>query len=115
MSSRNNEYPSDSELEIIANWNSENVRALFQYIRERWAYANAGYWREETISKDDFSGDEYIRPRYRYYLSTAGWSGNESILRALQRNETLWQTIWVQSRRGGHYIFELQDFTHVDV
>jgi hypothetical protein len=44
---------------------------------------------------------------YRYNISTGGWSGNESIIGALQSNSLLWALTWVQSRRGGHYIFEV--------
>ena len=47
---------------------------------------------------------------HRYYISTAGWSGNETIIRAMQKNIMMWQLNWVQSRRGGHYIFELKEF-----
>jgi hypothetical protein len=51
---------------------------------------------------------EYEKPKHRYYISTAGWSGNESIIYAMQENNLMWSLNWVQSRRGGHYIFELE-------
>ena len=45
------------------------------------------------------------------YISTAGWSGNESIIYAMQNNKSmLWNLTWVQSRRGGHHIFELKEY-----
>jgi len=44
-------------------------------------------------------------------LVVGGWSGNESIIRALENNKHwIWTMNWVQSRRGGHYIFELKEF-----
>jgi hypothetical protein len=45
----------------------------------------------------------------RFDISTAGWSGNESLIRAMEKNSFMWATTWVQSRRGGHYIFEIDN------
>lgn len=38
--------------------------------------------------------------------STGGWSGNESIIGAMQKNRMVWNFLWEQSRRGGHYVFD---------
>lgn len=46
------------------------------------------------------------RPIIRYTFSTGGWSGNEDLIRAMEQNWMIWSLTWVQSRRGGHYIFE---------
>jgi hypothetical protein len=40
-------------------------------------------------------------------LHTFGWSGNESIVDALDKNVLFWMTCWEQSNRGGHYKFEI--------
>jgi len=45
-----------------------------------------------------------------YNISTGGWSGNESIIHEMQENSMMWHLNWVQSCRGGHYIFELREF-----
>jgi len=42
-------------------------------------------------------------------LHTIGWSGNERIIRAI-RNNLFLRLFWLQSRRGGHHIFELFQF-----
>jgi len=31
------------------------------------------------------------------------------IIRAMEENNSIWSLVWVQSRRGGHYIFEVSD------
>lgn len=86
-------YPTSAELKKIQKWPHTDLEGLLKYVRERWAYADMGYWRQT---------------RHRYYVSTAGWSGNESIIGALEKNYVFWAICWVQSRRGGHYIFELK-------
>jgi hypothetical protein len=83
-------YPDTGELEAIAFWPPGDYRALFQFIRDRWAYEGAGYFRQEGNT---------------YYLSTAGWSGYESIIEALERNKVFWFMCWVSSARGGHFRF----------
>ena len=47
-----------------------------------------------------------------FRISTGGWSGNESIIRAMERNGMMWHLNWVQSRRGGHYIFEIYNVSY---
>jgi hypothetical protein len=104
-------YPTEEALDKIKTWPYDDVESLFDFIHDIWYYANSGYWREEFVMQDDFNVHlEFDRPRKRYYISTIGWSGNESIIRALQENEIIWCMHWVQSRRGGHYIFELKEF-----
>jgi hypothetical protein len=102
-------YPTEKVLEYIKRWHWSDAKAMFDYIKDIWAYADFGYWKEEVVSKDNYTNVEYEEPRLRYYISTAGWSGNESIIRAMQENTMLWGLNWVQSRRGGHYIFELKE------
>jgi len=104
-------YPTEESLNKIKTWPYDDVEGLFDFIHDMWAYAESGYWSEKIVTQDDFNIHlEYDEPRKRYYLSTAGWSGNESIIRALQENQMIWCLNWIQSRRGGHYIFELKDF-----
>jgi len=103
-------YPTEEVLEYIERWHWSDAKAMFEYIQKIWVYADFGYWREEIVSKDDYNGMEYNEPKHRYYISTAGWSGNESIIGAMKENTMLWSLNWVQSRRGGHYIFELKEF-----
>lgn len=99
-------YPTDELLDLIEHWNYKALPELFQFIKPLWAYANDGFW-EECEVIDEITG----KKGYYYYLSTAGWSGNEDIIRAMQANHLVWCLTWVQSRRGGNYIFELREFS----
>lgn len=96
-------YPTDESFEIIKTWHWSDAQGWFEFIEDLWAYSDFGYWKESE-STDEVSG----KATKQYNISTAGWSGNESIIRAMQENEMLWFLNWVQSRRGGHYIFELR-------
>ena len=94
-------YPTEATLEAIKNWSYEDFHSLMDFIKSAWAYPD--FWSEEN-TVDEFFADKKI---IRYHVSTAGWSGNESMIRAMQDNFVFWAFSWVQSRRGGHYIFEL--------
>lgn len=82
-------YPTAEELERIATWPVNDFKGWIAYVKEHWAYAFWG-WHEE--------GNEYR-------ISTAGWSGNESIIEAMSSNYGLWSLSWQEHRRGGHYVF----------
>lgn len=88
-----NRYPTREELKKIIKWKPENFKGLMDFIYGIWEYANDGYWTQKGK---------------RYYISTAGWSGNEHIISALEKNWTFWVMCWQQSKRGGHYIFHVK-------
>jgi len=83
-------YPTEDALTIIELWPSFDSPGWFEFIRDRWHLASWGWSKV---------GSEY-------HISTGGWSGNESIIAAMQNNWTLWSICWVQSNRSGHYIFK---------
>jgi hypothetical protein len=97
-------YPTNEALEIIEIWHWNDAKGWFDFIHCIWHLASWGWKEGEAI-------DEITNKKtWCYYVSTAGWSGNESIIRAMQKNDWMWHMNWVQSRRGGHYIFELKEF-----
>lgn len=98
-------YPTSAALDIIQLWHWTDAKGWFKFIESLWNLKSFGW--HEGEEAHDFIDDEKV---YRYNISTAGWSGNESIISAMQKNYMLWELNWVQSRRGGHYIFELKDF-----
>ena len=97
-------YPTEAALEIIRIWHWSDARGWFKFIREVWHLGSWGWSEGEETDKLDEDKKAYV-----YNISTAGWSGNESIIHAMQKN-MMWHLNWVQSRRGGHYIFELREF-----
>lgn len=96
-------YPHDIELQRISTWPATtmaDLRALMDYVKERWSYPR--FWEEEVI-------EEYGRPIRQYTISTGGWSGNESLIAALEAN-TMWSIIAPWSwRRGGHFVYRIPE------
>lgn len=87
-------YPSEEDLDKIRNWTWKEIPQLLEFLRERWMWANSGYWEENPELK-------------LLNLHTGGWSGNESLIEALHFNTIVWVLIWEKSERGGHYTFDL--------
>lgn len=86
------EYPTDEQLQRVREWPVTDIPGLMDYVKSLWWAPDWG-WHEE--------GDG------RYRISTGGWSGNESIIEAWEGNQMVWFICWVESRRGGHYKFEI--------
>jgi hypothetical protein len=94
-------YPDSKELEIIEKWETHDVFGLFDFIESIWAYSDWGYvkkWGKDHIHNDHCLFIE---------LHTAGWSGNESIIEALQKNQYLMMMFYSKWERGGHFYFEI--------
>jgi hypothetical protein len=83
--------PDETELQRVREWPYADLPGLLEFVHERWSYPD--YWREE--------GDVL-------HASTGGWSGNESLIDALQENRMFWALCWISSRRGGHFEFDLK-------
>lgn len=99
-------YPTESALAIIRLWPCDDDLGWFNFIESLWHHRDWGWSMSLSSDSDDlFRG----KPVYHYRISTGGWSGNESIIRAMEQNRLLWDFSWVQSRRGGHYIFERKE------
>lgn len=98
-------YPTETALDIIREWTFQMDEVkFFEFIKSVWWMSDWGW--KEGLEQGDWK-DEQV---YRYHISTGGWSGNEDIIRAFQENKyMMWHLTWIQSRRGGHYIFELKE------
>lgn len=95
-------YPTAYAELLIEVWHWEEP-GWFDFIKSLWNYRAWG-WHESVLDHEYREG----RKVKRYSISTAGWSGNETLIRAMERNHTMQAMFWVQSRRGGHYIYEVE-------
>ena len=90
------EYPREDELKTIEEWDfrKNSITDLLDFVRRLWKY-------------DDrfvLTGKKVLR----LYLSTGGWSGNESLIIALRQNFLFWAMCWKKQERGGHYWFTVR-------
>ena len=96
-------YPEDRELEKIENWvisSTQDCMDLMDIVKSLWSYPNYfSMTYKSGVGKN---------PVFKFNLSTGGWSGNESIIGALQKNYMFWALTWFSSQRGGHYVFEVK-------
>lgn len=97
-------YPTIAAETVVSLWPWEDKKGWFLFIESIWHLRSWG-WHESTEPKD-YPKDKTVQ---RFDISTAGWSGNESLIHAMEKNSFMWATTWVQSRRGGHYIFEIDN------
>jgi hypothetical protein len=94
------EYPSEEKLEKIKTWkfSEETVEWLIELIRDTWHWPDWGF----SYRKQEKTG------AWKLALHTGGWSGNESIISALEENFIFWSMFWKLTRRGGHYYFDTE-------
>lgn len=95
-----NGYPHEEETERIRLWkivDNDDFHAVMSYVAARWKYPD--YW--EVHDRLNTIG----QPEKEYVFSTGGWSGNESLVLAIEQNAIL-QMVGAQSWvRGGHYVY----------
>lgn len=96
-------YPTIAAERIVELWPWEDKKGWFAFIESIWHLRSWGW--HEAEEPHDWDKERKV---YRYNISTAGWSGNEGLIQAMEKNNWMWHTTWVQSRRGGHYIFEVE-------
>lgn len=98
-------YPTDAALDVIRLWHWNDIPGWFKFIEGIWS--NYGRWTEKDMPSSWASSEmDHV-----YDVATGGWSGNESIIRAMQDNRMMWLLNWYQSTRGGHYIFVLKEIS----
>ena len=72
-----------------------------KYIQNKWAWAS--YCEAKWQKKEGLTGGK--RWILVWELSTGGWSEHEFFISEMDK--IFWSLCWVQHRRGGHYIFEV--------
>lgn len=89
-------YPTEETERLIREFNGA-AEDLLAAVKTVWHFPSFG-WKEH----EGESGRSHL-----YHISTGGWSGNETLISALHSNHIFWSLSWLQSQRGGHYIFEV--------
>lgn len=92
-------YPTPTVLTQIKQWTGDPADAL-AFVKEHWWHPDWGW--SESDEVNDEGAVEHV-----YHVSTGGWSGNESLIAAMQSNFVLWARMWQVTRRSGHYEFRL--------
>jgi hypothetical protein len=93
-------YPTEEYLNWLKDWRSwveegtsdAMVPNILQSLKETWTYGSI----------------EIKRPynaQFVVELHTYGWSGNEEIIEALEKNPLFWSN-WIRHDVGGHYYFK---------
>ena len=80
-------YPTPETLGAIEVWR-DDLDALLEYARDAWSSCGR-VWEEDGSLK----------------FATGGWSGNEDIVRSLNKNWVFWTMCWQSSHRGGLHVF----------
>jgi hypothetical protein len=90
------EYPTESQLSDIEHWDiiAGGVMGLLCKLQEAWHWPEWGY---------KLTGKRTLKLE----LHTGGWSCNEEIIDALQKNPMFWGAFWQKSLKGGHYYFRI--------
>lgn len=88
-------YPTEATLKTIQEWSIRSnftIQDLLDYVEKAWRY--------NFIVRSGGRGQKRF-----IYIATSGWSGNESLVEALQQNRMFWALCWLESHRGGGYKF----------
>ena len=97
-------YPTNLTLEIIKDWPyGHGYIDLMSYVGHAWKWEDFVWC---NAIKDQLGNDVW-----EYTLITGGWSGNESIISALERNHLFYHLCWRESHRGGKHVYEVKSPT----
>ena len=89
----NDGYPTQEALLEVSRFDSvKDIDGYMNLIKSLWSYP-----------------DRFVLNDSELYLSTGGWSGNESVIAAMKENFFFFiaHTKWI---RGGHFWFSLKGF-----
>ena len=94
-------YPDEKTLRLVRHY-SGSALEFFRALKTGWKHGESGV--RENLNARDLCGHRIVR----FQLHTWGWSGNEELINAMERNLMLQMLTWEQSRRGGHYVYEFK-------
>ena len=86
------EYPYFKDLHKIETWPHTDFLGLAEFVCKLWSYPECAKLTGKKV--------KILR------LATLGWSGNEEIISALNRNTLFSMTCWEMSKRGGLHVYK---------
>lgn len=96
------DYPTEEELQRIREWDyKDGYMGLAEFVCNIW------HWGEDWAFLRDWAKDEFDVEYRELRLATGGWSGNESIINALNNNQMFGMLCWFSSHRGGLHIYHI--------
>ncbi len=101
------EYPTEEDLKKIEEWDYLDFENLALFVQSIW------HWGEDYARLSDWKVNEFNTDYRMLELITGGWSGNEDIICALNRNQMFNMMCWYSSHRGGHHIYQIKRINHV--
>jgi len=98
-------YPTDETLDAIAGWPHTDFPALMEFVASAWKWG--GLERKPSIIEPLFRPD-HEDDGYWWCGATGGWSGNEDIVSALNRNQMFMILCWRATVRGGYVEYHVR-------
>ncbi len=89
-------YPTDAALELVTNF-AGTPHQLFDLVKSVWYTTDFA-----TVA------DRPVDDEYEVVLITTGWSGNESLIGALDRSWVVSSQFWYSSARGGKHVYRVR-------
>ncbi len=84
-------YPSDETLETIEKWDFRDWKGFVRFLG--CAFSRYGRFELKGCTLE---------------MATGGWSGNEDVVYAFQKNFILHSQMWESSHRGGLHVYDLR-------
>lgn len=103
-------YPTEETLKAISEWPASDAAGCLRFVQKAWNWPD---YVNEQLSLDEslviYPGISSLRPKDAKHLrfATGGWSGNESLIAALNQNAVVRMLTWRMSVRGGLHIYEV--------
>jgi len=93
-------YPTDETIDAIREWDYHDFPALMEFVARAWKWG--GLENKPSIIEPLFDRD-YQDDGNWWCGATGGWSGNESLVAALDENMMFAALCWRASIRGGYH------------
>lgn len=82
-------YPTEETLLAIEQWNHRDPQGWFKFCKDSLHPVYSTF----SLTPEGLE------------ITTGGWSGNEDVIGAMQKN-ILWTVYWINSHRGGRFLLD---------